>query len=166
MPPRARAAVVEVTLIRLRLSFAGGAVQHSDRRIALKMPSYLAWRSSSTRACWASSAVRWMVGVVAAMPPSEQTFRRRWAIWTDHDLGRHTTDIDAGAADGAALDQRDTCARSTAFSAAAIAGPPLPMTAMPQCAAATPNLVFLPSRSRILSSNRPASKLRGIGMAR
>ncbi len=25
----------------------------------------------------------------------------------DHDLGRHTADIDAGAADGAALDQRD-----------------------------------------------------------
>ena len=25
----------------------------------------------------------------------------------DHDLGRHTTDVDAGAADGAALNQRD-----------------------------------------------------------
>jgi hypothetical protein len=25
----------------------------------------------------------------------------------DHDLGRHAADIDAGAADGAALDQRD-----------------------------------------------------------
>jgi hypothetical protein len=47
----------------------------------------------------------------------------------DHDLGRHTADIDAGAADGAALDQRDRAPCSTAFSAAAIAAPPLPMTA-------------------------------------
>jgi hypothetical protein len=48
----------------------------------------------------------------------------------DHDLGRHTADIDAGAADGAALDQRDRAPCSTAFSAAAIAAPPLPMTAI------------------------------------
>ena len=56
--------------------------------------------------------------------------RRRWAMWAARiaDLGRHTTDVDAGAADGAALNQRDLRALSTAFSAAAIAAPPPPMT--------------------------------------
>ncbi len=33
----------------------------------------------------------------------------------DHDLGRYTADIDAGAANGAALDQRDVCASLDGF---------------------------------------------------
>ena len=49
---------------------------------------------------------------------------------SDQDFGRHAPDVDAGPADDAALDQRDRAPSSAAFSAAAIAPPPLPMTAM------------------------------------
>lgn len=51
---------------------------------------------------------------------------------------------------------------STAFSAAAIAAPPLPMTAICN-APLLPVLSFLPSRSRILSSNPPGVETEGIG---
>ncbi len=49
---------------------------------------------------------------------------------------------------------------STAFSAAAIAAPPLPMTAICN-APLLPVLSFLPSRSRILSSNPPGVETEG-----
>ena len=74
-----------------------------------RMPSYLAWRSSSTRACcWASSRSRDRRRRAAGSPSSNGLFpaQMRDVGSADHDLGRHATDIDAGAADGAAFDQR------------------------------------------------------------
>lgn len=128
-----------------------------------KMPSYLAWRSSSTRACcWASSAVRWMVGVVAAMPPSNGLSRRRWAIWAARIMildGTQPTLTQVPPMVPRSISvTRAPC--STAFSAAAIAAPPLPMTAICN-APLLPVLSFLPSRSRILSSNPPGVETEG-----
>ncbi len=70
-------------------------MQHGDGRVAVQVPSYLAWRSSSTRACcWASSCC----DQSQAQSPRchcRMGFHGQMGDMgsADHDLGRHAADI-------------------------------------------------------------------------
>ena len=122
-----------------------------------RMPSYFARRSSSTRACCcASSRLRSIAGVLAAMPASKGLSRRMWATCAARIIifdGTQPTLTQVPPIVPRSM--RVTRApRSAAFSAAAIAAPPLPMTAM--CIASPPPSAFWPPPSQLRAlSSRP-----------
>jgi len=97
-----------------------------------RMPSYLACRSSSTRlCCWASKRVRSMAGLEAVMPASNGLSRRMCATCAARIMileGTQPTLTQVPPIVPRSISvTRAPC--SAVFNAAAIAAPPLPMTA-------------------------------------
>ena len=98
-----------------------------------RMPSYLARRRSSTRpCCCASSAARSITGGLVVIPASNGLSRRRCATCAARIMileGTQPTLTQVPPSVPRSISvTRAPC--STAFSAAAIAAPPLPMTAI------------------------------------
>ena len=126
--------------------------------VLARMPSYLAWRSSSTRpCCWASRRSRRIAGGVAWMPPSNGLARRRWAMWAARIMildGTQPTLTQVPPMVPRSI--RVTSAPcSTALRAAAIAAPPLPMTAMRSPQPSPADFSPRPSQPNALSSRLP-----------
>nr|WBW53353.1 hypothetical protein HDPBJHLB_00039 [Escherichia coli] len=119
---------------------AGGAVQHSDRRIALQDAFVLGVAQFIDAGLLLGQQRRALDGRRGSGDAAiERAFPAQMGDMggADHDLGRHTTDIDAGAADGAALDQRDTCALLDGLQRRCHRGPAAADDGDMQCAAAT-----------------------------
>ncbi|CAM7210185.1 hypothetical protein KLMIMMO101B1_29515 [Klebsiella michiganensis] len=129
-----------------------------------RMPSYLAWRSSSTRACcWASSLLRSIAGTVAAMPLSNGLSRRKWAIWAARIMildGTQPTLTQVPPMVPRSISVTFAPC-STAFSAAAIAAPPLPITATCSPSPSPPALSPPPSHPSALPSSLPRAEVDG-----
>jgi hypothetical protein len=115
-----------------------------------RMPSYFACRSSSTRErCCASRRAPLMTGVLAAIPPSKGLSRRRCATCAARIMifdGTQPTLTQVPPIVPRSMSVT-RAPRSAAFSAAAIAAPPLPMTAT--CNASSPPGAFWPPPSQL-----------------
>jgi hypothetical protein len=107
-------------------------VQHGDGRIAVQDAFVLGVAQFIDAGLLLGQQRRARIaGVVAAMPPSNGLSRRRWAIWAARIMildGTQPTLTQVPPMVPRSISvTRAPC--STAFSAAAIAAPPLPMTA-------------------------------------
>ena len=145
------AALVQLDHQAMGIDKPGLAVQDRDGRVVAQNPLVL----GVTQFLDTSLLLLEQLGPIhhrrrGAQACIEGTFRTQVGNMgrANHDLRRHTACIDTGTADGAAFDQVIRAPRWGAYRAAAMAAPPLPITAM--CGA---------SSSRPLDTDAPAGEV-------